>query len=71
MVLVVRVVSPTFSSMLGKVKDVGSSVSGVANARTGAVDTLTSLGDIDLTGVLASSGRCGNLMDPEWVCTNC
>ena len=52
-------------SMLGKVKDVGSSVSGVADAATGAVDTLTSLGDIDFTGVLASSGRCGDLMGPR------
>ena len=53
------------SSMLGKVQDVSSSVSGVVDAVGGAADTLTSLGDIDFTGVLASSGVCGDLMGPR------
>ena len=53
------------SSMLGKVQNIGSSVQGVANAATGAVDSITSLGDIDFTNVLATSGRCGSLMGPR------
>ena len=53
------------SSMLNKVKDVGSAASGVADAASGASDTLTSLGDIDFTDVLATSGNCGDLMGPR------
>ena len=48
--------SSSISSLLGKVQDVGSSLQGVADSATGAVDTITSLGDIDFSGVFATSG---------------
>ncbi len=52
-------------SMLGKVKDIGSKAQGVADSVTGAVDNITSLGEIDFTDVLATSGACGDLMGPR------